>query len=166
MQRATDPVVQTSLAGHMQWIEQAIKEVEAEVDQLVKQMPDQQEHREQLQQVPGVGPQTSLALIIELPELGHISHKQIAALVGVAPFNHDSGDRRGNRLIWGGRAHVRAAMYMATLSAMRCNPVIQAFAERLKAKGKAMKVIMVACMHKLLTILNAMLTSRSQWQAT
>jgi transposase len=160
------PVVQEAITAHIQWLEHAIAEADHELDEQVKAMPQQQEQRTRLQQVPGVGPQTSLALVIELPELGHITHKQVAALVGVAPLNHDSGTMHGKRMIWGGRAQVRTALYMATVSAMRYNPVIAPFAQRLREKGKAMKVVIVACMHKLLTILNAMLTSRSQWQAT
>jgi transposase len=106
--------------------------------------------------VPGVGPILTATLLADLPELGTLSHKQIAALVGIAPLNRDSGRQRGKRVIWGGRSAVRAVLYMATVSATRFNPVIHAFYQRLVASGKLRKVALVACMHKLLTILNAM----------
>ena len=109
-----------------------------------------------LRSVPGVGPIVALTLLADLPELGRLSHAQIAALVGVAPVNRESGTWRGRRTIWGGRAAVRAALYMGTLRATCCNPLIRPFYQRLLAKGKAKKVALVACMHKLLTILNAM----------
>ncbi len=118
-----------------------------------------------LQSVPGIGPIVSLTLLAELPELGRLSHGQIAALVGVAPLNRDSGTLRGRRAVWGGRAAVRTVLYMGTLRATRCNPAIQPFYERLLAAGKAKKVALVACMHKLLTILNAMVKHQAHWQA-
>jgi transposase len=104
-------------------------------------------------------------LLADLPELGRLSHAQLAALVGVAPLNRESGIWRGRRSVWGGRAAVRAALYMGTLRATRCNPVIRQFYERLLAAGKAKKVALVACMHKLLTILNAMVRHQTPWQA-
>jgi transposase len=121
------------------------------------------EHDDLLQGVPGVGPGLSRSLIAELPELGTLNRRKIAALVGIAPFNCDSGQLRGKRRIWGGRASLRAMLYMATLSAVRCNPLIQAFYQRLTAAGKEHKVAMVACMRKLLTILNAMVKNRTPW---
>ena len=117
-----------------------------------------------MQSVPGIGPTTSATLLAELPELGGLSRQQIAALVGVAPLNRDSGTRRGPRVTWGGRAAVRAPLYMATRVAIRCNPVIRAFYQRLRAAGKAPKVAAVAAMHKLLTILNAMVKAQRPWQ--
>jgi transposase len=119
-----------------------------------------------LEGVPGVGPILSATLVADLPELGRLSHKQIAALVGIAPLNRDSGRMRGKRAIWGGRSAVRAVLYMAAASATRCNPVIQAFYQRLVASGKLRKVALVACMHKLLTILNAMVRTGSPWEVT
>jgi transposase len=118
---------------------------------------------QQLQTVPGVGPVTALTLVAELPELGQLNHKAIAALVGVAPINRDSGQFRGKRRIHGGRSSVRSVLYMASLAAVRHNPVIKAFAERLRQAGKAKKTVLVACLHKLLTILNAMVKAKSNW---
>jgi transposase len=120
-----------------------------------------------LRNVPGVGPILSLTLLADLPELGTLSHKPLAALVGVAPLNRDSGTARGKRLIWGGRARVRSALSMSALSAVRYNPILRAFWTRLREQGKPKKVALVACMHKLLTILtilNAMLKHHSPWQ--
>jgi transposase len=113
--------------------------------------------------VPGAGPELSRRLIAQLPELGALNRRQIAALAGVAPFNCDSGTFRGKRRIWGGRASLRATLYMATLSAVHCNPVIRRHYQRLIAAGKAPKVAMVACMRKLLTILNAMVKNHTPW---
>ena len=118
-----------------------------------------------LRSVPGVGEQLSLALLSQLPELGTLSRRQIAALVGVAPFNHDSGMMRGKRQIWGGRARLRAVLYMGAMVASRFNPVIRDFYQRLLAAGKPKKVALTACMRKLLVILNSMLKRRSHWCA-
>jgi transposase len=115
--------------------------------------------------VPGVGPVLSVTLMGELPELGTLNRKQIAALVGVAPLNRDSGHWRGKRQIWGGRASVRSVLYMATLAAVRFNPVLRRFHARLTAAGKLPKVAITACMHKLLIILNAMVHNNRHWQA-
>lgn len=112
---------------------------------------------------PGIGTTTAVSLLADLPELGRLNRQQIGALVGLAPFNHDSGSFRGKRSIWGGRASVRNALYMAALTAKRCNPVIRAFAQRLEAAGKPFKVIITACMRKLLIILNTMLKTNSHW---
>jgi transposase len=117
----------------------------------------------QLQSVPGIGPVASATLVSELGELGTIDRRQIGALVGVAPYNHDSGKLKGQRAIAGGRAAVRSVLYMCSLTAMRCNPVIQRFAQRLQAQGKRPKVILVACMRKLLTLINAMLRDGLTW---
>ena len=110
-----------------------------------------------------MGPQVSLTLLAYLPELGTLNRKQIAALVGVAPFNRDSGTMRGKRTVWGGRARVRAVLYMGALVATRCNPVIRDFYQRLLAAGKPKKLALVACMRKLLVILNSMLKHRTPW---
>jgi transposase len=117
-----------------------------------------------LRSVPGVGPTTSHTLLAELPELGELNNKQIAALAGVAPLNRDSGRFQGHRTTWGGRAAVRTALYMAIVSAIRHNPIISRYYQRLKQSGKATKVAMVACMRKLLVILNTMLKQRQPWQ--
>jgi len=114
--------------------------------------------------VPGVGPTTVASLLADLPELGHLNRQEIAALAGLAPYNRDSGRHRGKRSIWGGRRTVRRALYMATLAAMRCNQVICPFAERLKAQGKPFKVVVTACMRKLLVILNTMVKTNTHWK--
>jgi len=113
--------------------------------------------------MPGVGDNLSYNLVANLGELGHLNQREIAALVGVAPLNRDSGKQRGRRMIWGGRATVRKALYMPALSAIRCNPVIRALYQRLIAKGKLKKVALVACMHKMLTILNSMAKNYTPW---
>ena len=118
-----------------------------------------------LRSVPGVGEQLSLALLSQLPELGTLNRRQVAALVGVAPFNRDSGTLRGKRQIWGGRARLRAVLYMAAMVASRFNPVIRDFHQRLLAAGKPKKLALTACMRKLLVILNSMLKRRSPWRA-
>lgn len=117
-----------------------------------------------LQSVPGVGKVLSFTILATLPELGSLSHKQISALVGVAPFNHDSGTFRGRRTVWGGRDAVRVVLYMAALSAVRHNPILKAFYERLRTAGKPTKVALVACMRKMLTSLNAMIKHQTRWE--
>jgi transposase len=121
------------------------------------------EKEDLLRSVPRVGPQLSRTLLAHLPELGTLDRKRFPALVGVAPFNRDSGTLRGKRTVWGGRARVRVPLYMAALVASRHNPVIRAFYQRLCAKGKPKKVALTACMRKLLTILNAVVKQRSRW---
>lgn len=140
-----------------------IKLLDTEIRNRVKESPVWREKDELLQSAAGIGPTTSAKLLTALPELGKVSHKEIAALVGVAPINRDSGKSFGARSCWGGRADVRAIIYMATLVAKRCNPVIKAFYERLVAAGKAKKVAIVACMRKLLVILNAMARDQKAW---
>ena len=129
----------------------------------VEASPLYQAKADLLRSVPGVGPVTALTLLATLPELGHLSRHQIAALVGVAPMNRDSGTMRGKRMVWGGRAPVRAVLYMATLIGRQHNPVLRVFYERLRASGKPFKVAVTACMRKLLTILNAMLRQNRRW---
>ena len=121
------------------------------------------EREELLRSVPGIGPVTIFSLLADLPELGSLDRREAAAIVGVAPYNRDSGKFRGSRRCWGGRAHVRAALYMATLVGVRCNPTLKEFYERLVRAGKAKKVALTACMRKLLTILNAMLKHHTTW---
>ncbi|MEM7773524.1 MAG: transposase, partial [Cyanobacteria bacterium P01_A01_bin.37] len=132
--------------------------------QTIEQTPLWCQQAQLIQSVPGVGDVLSSTLLAELPELGHLDTKQIAALVGLAPLNRDSGQFRGRRMIWGGRARVRTALYMPTLVATRHNPVIKAFYDRLLAQGKQKKVALTACMRKLLVILNAILKTGQPWQ--
>ncbi|HEX9413150.1 MAG TPA: IS110 family transposase [Ktedonobacterales bacterium] len=157
--------VRARIQAHLTWLEADLAEVDTDLRQRLRASPLWREQDNLLRSVPGIGPVLSLTLLGELPELGQLSHGQIAALVGVAPLNRDSGTQRGRRTVWGGRRAVRTALYMGTLRATRCNPVIRRFYERLLAAGKAKKVALVACMHKLLTILNAMLKHRTPWQA-
>lgn len=157
--------VRTRIQAHLQWLETDLQEIDDDLRQRLRSSPLWREQDDLLQSVPGIGPILSLTLLAELPELGRLSHGQIAALVGVAPLNRDSGTQRGRRAVWGGRRAVRTTLYMGTLRATRCNPPIRAFYERLLAAGKAKKVALVACMHKLLTILNAMVRHQAHWQA-
>jgi transposase len=166
------PKAQPSLERHITWLEAAPSglptDLEGDLRTLVRETPAWRERDDLLQGVPGVGVVTSISLLALLPELGHLSHKQIAALVGVAPFNADSGQHKGKRMIWGGRAEVRSVLYMATLSAgalrARFNPTIRTFYQRLVAAGKPKKVALTAAMRKLLTILNAILRDKQPWQ--
>jgi transposase len=128
--------------------------------------PEWSAKAELLDSVPGVGPVLISSLVAELPELGTLNRKQIAALVGVAPFNNDSGQSRGRRRIWGGRAHLRSVLYMPVVAGIRFNPAIRTFYKHLKAAGKASRVAIVACMRKLLVILNAMVKSQQPWRST
>ena len=140
-----------------------LKRVEKRILTLVESDDEWKDKTDLLQSVPGVGKTTAATLLSDLPELGTLNRQEIAALVGVAPINRDSGRYHGKRSIWGGRASVRSVMYMAVITARRCNPIISAFAERLQAQGKRPKVITTACMRKLLVILNAMVRTQSQW---
>lgn len=155
--------VKPRICAHINWLEKELNDVNRNLRQKVKDSPIWQEKDEVLQSVPGVGPNLSTTILAELPELGTLNRKQIAALVGVAPLNRDSGTLRGKRTTWGGRATVRTAFYMATLVATRHNPLIRCFYERLCAAGKPKKVALTACMRKLLTILNAMLKYGTRW---
>lgn len=141
-----------------------LSDLEHEIDGSIRGTPAWRENEDLLKSVPGVGPATARTLLAELPELGTLDRRRIAALVGVAPLNRDSGTLRGQRTIWGGRAPVRAALYMAALVAARRNPVIAALYNRLRQAGKPAKVALTACMRKLLTILNAILRDRQPWQ--
>ena len=141
-----------------------IRRIDAEINRMVKSDDEWNEKAEILKSAPGVGEVTSTTLIAELPELGQLNRKQIASLVGIVPFNRDSGTMRGRRTIFGGRRSVRTALYMAALTARRRNPVIAAFADRLAAQGKSPKVILVACMRKLLVILNTMIKTNQHWE--
>ncbi|MFH1184936.1 MAG: IS110 family transposase [Chloroflexota bacterium] len=149
---------------HVTWLQQEIDQLTEQIQKDLQDTPGFQDKDRILRSAKGVGPITSLVLLSDLPELGQLDRKKIAALVGVAPFNDDSGRRRGTRRIKGGRTSVRQALYMATIVAARFNPVIRTFYLRLLASGKKKKVALVACMHKLLTILNAMIRDMTPWQ--
>lgn len=141
-----------------------LRDVDGELQRLLRASPVWREPDNLLRTVPGVGPVLATILLADLPELGRLNRRQIAALVGVAPLNRDSGQQRGLRRIWGGRAPIRPALYMATVSAVRCNPVVRTFFARLCAAGKPQKVALTACLRKLLTILTAMMHTRTPWQ--
>ena len=159
----TTVAVHPSIEAHIQWLERELDDLDTELRQTVRNSPVWREKDDLLRTVPGVGEQVSLTLLAYLPELGTLDRRQIAALVGVAPFNRDSGTLRGRRTVWGGRARVRASLYMGALTATRCNPAIRVFYQRLLAAGKPKKVALTACMRKLLVILNSMLKHRSTW---
>ncbi len=156
--------VQNRIEVHLHWLGDELARLDEELDDQIQQSPMWRAREDLLQSVPGIGPVMCRTVLAELPELGLLNRKQIAALVGVAPFNRDSGRLRGHRTIWGGRAPVRTALYMATLVATRWNPVIRPFYQRLRDAGKAPKVALVAAMRKLLTILNAMLHHGTPWR--
>lgn len=155
--------VKKRIDAHIRWLEAELDRADKDLDQSIGQSPIWREKEDLLRSVPGIGPVISRSLIAELPELGELNRKQIAALVGVAPLNRDSGTLRGRRRIWGGRATVRAVLYMAALVASRRNGVIGGFYKRLRNAGKAPKVALVACMRKLLTVLNSMIKHRTCW---
>jgi transposase len=155
--------VKRDISQHIRWLEKRLADVDGDLQEAVTASPLYQAKADLLRSVPGVGPVTTLTLLATLPELGQLSRHQIAALVGVAPMNRDSGTMRGKRMVWGGRAPVRAVLYMAALVGLQHNPVLRAFYERLRAAGKPFKVAATACMRKLLTILNAMLRHNRHW---
>ena len=150
--------------AHIAWLEQELEDLDQGLRQRLPQGPLWREKDDLLRTVPGVGGQLSLTLLAYLPELGTLDRRQVAALVGVAPFNRDSGTLRGKRTVWGGRARIRAALYMGALVASQYNPVIRDFYRRLLAAGKPKKLALTACMRKLLVILNSMLKHRSPWR--
>jgi transposase len=158
------PAVGVRIAAHIAWLEAELHDVNRELGRIVAADPAWRERDALLRGVPGVGPVLSTTLLAELPELGALTRHEVAALAGVAPLNRDSGTRRGKRAVWGGRAQLRAALYMGTLAAARFNPAIKAFYDRLCAAGKPKQVALVAGMRKLLTIRNAMLAQRTRWQ--
>jgi transposase len=161
---STNPELLPRLQKHLDWLETELAEIEGDLDDWIDQNAQWREKRTSLESVPGVGKVTSFTLLAELPELGTLSRQKIAALVGLAPFNRDSGRFRGRRHIFGGRSDVRSVLYMAALSGIRYNPVLKAFYDRLIAKGKLPKVALTACMRKLLTILNAIIRDETTWQ--
>lgn len=164
LQQATLARVIKDLKSSLEFIAKRLKKLDDEIDEQLRQTPAWQEKAELLQTVPGIGPQTARILVLDLPELGECNRRQSAALVGVAPFNCDSGKFQGLRVIRGGRKVVRSALYMATLTATRYNDVIRPHFQKLRDAGKPFKVALVACMRKLLTILNAMVRENQPWQ--
>ena len=161
---ATTVAVRPRIEVHIAWLERELDDLDKDLRQTLRQSSVWREKDDLLRTVPGVGEQLSLTLLAYLPELGTLDRRQIAALVGVAPFNRDSGSLRGKRTVWGGPARVRAALYMGALTASRFNPVIRDFYQRLLACGKPKKLALTACMRKLLVILNSMLKHRSSWR--
>lgn len=161
---ASHRTVEKRVKEHIAWLENELEDLDKDLGQSIRESPVWREKDNLLQSVPGVGPITSSVLLASLPELGSLDRKKIAALVGVAPFNRDSGKMRGKRSVWGGRAHVRSMLYMATLTATRFNPVIKQFYTRLIQAGKEAKVALTACMRKLLTILNSIIRHSIPWR--
>ncbi len=160
------PITRTEIKTHVAWLRRRLATINETIDDSVRRSPIWRAKDDLLQSVPGIGSTTSSTLLALLPELGTLTGKQIAALVGVAPFNRDSGTLRGRRTVWGGRARVRAALYRAALVGTRWNPTLKAFYARLRVAGKSPKVALVACMRKLLIIVNAMIRDRRAWDAS
>jgi transposase len=152
------------IKDHIRWLQKRLDKIESDIDKMIQSSPIWRCKDDILRSVPGIGPITSASLICDLPELGVLSPKKIAMLAGLAPLNCDSGKYKGRRRIWGGRASVRSGLYMATMAAIRCNPAIKGFYQRLTAAGKCHKVAATACMRKLLIIVNAMLRDQTLWQ--
>ena len=162
LEHAAGPI-RRDIRQHLRWLERRVAAVDCDLDDTIQKSPVWRTKEDLLRTAPGVGPVVSRTLLVQLPELGQLNRKQIAALVGVAPFARDSGTLRGRRAVWGGRASVRTVLYMGTLVAARCNPAIRGFYGRLVAAGKPKKVALIACMRKLLTILNAMVRTNTAW---
>src|SRR5258708_9570189 len=164
IQQTPNKAVRKDIKTHIQWLQNRLRATEEGLRRAVETSPTWQAQRDLLSEVKGIGDITALTLIGDLPELGRLDRKRIAALVGIAPLNRDSGTQRGRRGVWGGRATGRHTLDMATLRAIRFNPTLRAFHTRLRAAGKAKKVAIVACMRKLLTILNAMVRDKAPWR--
>jgi len=164
LERATTSPIRRDLRQHIRWLERRVDDVDDDIGRTIERSPAWRVKDDLLQSVPGIGPTVARTLLAELPELGHLDRRAIAALVGVAPMNRESGRWRGRRFIRGGRASLRAALYMAALVAARHNPVLRAFYQRLRQAGKPSKVALVAVMRKLVTMLNAMMKHQSHWQ--
>lgn len=160
---AATPWTRKDIQNHIAWLEKCLKKADKNLNDRLRKSPVWREKDDILQSTPGVGPVLSMTLLSNLPELGALNRKQIAALVGVAPLNRDSGLYRGKRMIWGGRASIRSVLYMSVTCAIRFNPVIKTFYQRLRDAGKLHKVAMTACMRKLLVILNTMIKNRTHW---
>jgi transposase len=158
------PRLQTDIQAPISWLHTRLAALDDDLDTTLRASPVWREREELLRSVPGMGPVWTRTLVLDLPAWGTLSRQRLAALVGVAPVNRESGTLRGSRTIWGGRAPVRATLYMSTLVAVRYNPVLKAFYERLRAQGKAATLALTACMRKLLTILNAMVKHHKPWQ--
>jgi len=163
LEQSEAKIISKSIRRVLDTLRDEIADIDAAIAQLIEDHDDWRKKADVLQSVPGVGQVTSATLMAELPELGKLNRQEIASLVGVAPLNRDSGQLRGTRSIWGGRATVRSALYMAVLSARRSNPLLKRFADRLQALGKKPKVVLIACMRKLLTILNTMVRNNTPW---
>ena len=161
---ASRPALRERITAHIRWLEAELRDVDQGLHQAVQESPLWRVQETLLQSVPGVGPALSTTLLAQLPELGRLTRKQIAALVGVAPLNRDSGTLRGKRKVWGGRATVRSVLYMGALVASRFNAPLRAFYQALIAAGKPPKVALTACMRKLLTMLNAIIRDQQPWQ--
>ena len=158
------PTMKPRVDEHIGWLKRELEDLDDDLGNILHQSPMWREKEKLFRSIPGVGRVLSVTLLAELPELGQLNRKKIAALVGVAPFNCDSGRMHGKRAIWGGRACVRSSLYMATLSATRWNPIIKEYYHHMKKLGKPSKVALVACMRKLLTILNAMAMTMQPWK--
>ena len=156
--------LQADSEAHIAWLNTRLAALDGALDTTLRASPVWRAREDLLRSVPGIGPVCARTLVLDLPELGTLSRQPLAALVGLAPFHRESGTLRGARTIWGGRAQVRTALYMSTLVAVRYNPVLKAFYQRLRAAGKLAKVAVIACMRKLLTILNAMMKHQTPWQ--
>jgi transposase len=163
LETATTKTVRQNIRHHVDQLDKQIRQLEEAIAKQVQSDSELATKATLLETVPGVGTVTVTSLLVDLPELGHLNRQQIAALVGVAPFNRDSGKFHGRRAIWGGRAAIRSVLYMAALTARRSNPIIRAFAQRLEATGKPFKVVLTACMRKLLVILNTMVQRNLPW---
>ncbi len=166
LKRERQPSIQMRITAHIAILITERNELDAEMRTIVQSDAEWRQKAHLLQSVPGIGETTAFILIADLPELGTLERNPIAALVGVAPINRDSGTMRGRRMIFGGRKHIRNALYMATVSAVQFNPAIKAFRDRLKEKGKPPKVVLTACMHKLLIMLNAIIRDQKEWKTT
>ena len=160
---ATTERMKKSLKKHIDWLEEALRRANDDIDKAIRNSPAWREQEDLLRSMPGIGPVSARTMLAELPELGRLNRKKIAALVGVAPLNRDSGTLQGSRTCWGGRASVRQVLYMAAVTAVRCNPVIRRTYAALRTRGKKHKVALVACMRKLLTILTAMVRDQRRW---
>jgi len=164
LQQARSATVRADVEAHLQFLKERLDEIDQDLDQRIQESPAWQEKFDLLTSVPGVGPQVARTLIAELSALGSATRQEIAALVGVAPINRDSGQFRGKRTTFGGRGNVRRMLYLAVLTGSRCNPTIKAYYQQLLKAGKQTKVALVACMRKLLTILNAMIRNKKPWR--
>lgn len=158
------PLVRQEVQTHIDWLKERLAAIDKQLRAQIKDSSIWRVKDDLLQTVPGIGPVTALSLVANLPELGQLNRQQVAKLVGIAPLNRDSGSLRGTRHIYGGRSSVRTALYMATLTATRCNPIIKEFYQRLLARHKPFKVAIVACMRKLLSIVNVMIKTKTPWK--